>query len=1485
VDPVSTAALGWLTEQAAATSVHGLKRLLVGDDLQNALRRVARAGLEAAILEVISPTECDVVLEAVLRYGPDESDVQVADAPDLPTAVITYLGPRFAALADQGYSVDTSRLAEVFAEKVMSGIRADEIRNGPLRPLAQLLRGERLLAFAESASRELTRANYGLDQISARVRQHQLDVAALFDQLGIARPGPLRENESRLARFTGRKWLIAEMDDFISSHSSGYVVVEGEAGIGKTTLALWLADARGYACHFTRQPGGRAASVAGKSLAAQLITLLGMQEDLAPGGVFPPGASEPQWLAQVITSAAARQRSTHPYVPLVLVVDGLDEAERADGPPLGLPAILPAGVFIITTMRTGTPVRWLREEHVTTCKLQSSSKANVDDVRSYLEEAVRQPGISAKLVALGLSEAWFTATLLDRCCGVWIYLRYVLEEIRSGELPPGRVDSLPRGLWAYYTENIGGLRGQSDLWDSFYLPLLATLSVAREPLTASALAAMAGMAGQPGAVRRFLTGQWRPFCTVAADDRYELYHQSLRDYLVGIDPVNAAMSPEFAVNDRLELSQAAGDAHQRLADRYLTAWGSLRDGLPTLASDLQAATLDDGYGLRHLPAHLEYVGSGEDVHRILACEQPAQAPSGMANSWYSAHDRAGTLDIYLDHVARAAALARRDVVEARVKSYQAPAIGLAIRYALIEASIASLAASLPPPLIARLVAEQIWQPEQALSQIRSNPDPASRCRAYIDLLPQLPDRQRSGVLAEALNAARTSTRGWLRARNLSGLIPHLPDSQRSGVLAEAVRAAQAASDDGDRASALRELAPQLSEGQRLAVLTEALDAAKADFDTSHGWEALCELAPVLPAKLLNVALDTARDAYESWFAAHALAALVPCLPESQRPAVLAEALEAIENTNNYAWIAEAVGKLVPHMPENKRVRVLAQALRSIRAMNDSGDKARALGVLAPHLPESERTQVLAEALEAARSGAEDDEDEAWALSDLAPRLPAHLLSRALMAAQDITDARCRADALGALAPHMPKAERHSVLAGALDAIKAISRGSDRGTPLEELTPHLPAKMLASALEAARAIGDDEFQAGALAALIPHLPESERSGVLAEVLRANVPRVLAQHLGAIAPHLSPVDLATALRGATLMRNDRFRAMALGALVSYLPETQRTSVLADALQEVWAHGLLSDSAGALAELVDKLRENEHATVMAQALKAVQASGETFGQEWMIAVVAPYLLPDLLTIWLKTARAIADPRHRAMALAVLAPHLPHSQRHGVLAESLRATETTPYGIGREGPLTSMAPCLPSGLVARALRIARAIGNDSDRAVALASLIPKVPESQRAKVLTQAWEAAWAANNSGRAAALAALAPHLPADMLASALEALAATDESYGREDALAALAPHLPASLLRPALHAARAITTEPSQGKAIGHVAQRLWSIDDTDRAELDEEMHIAVFFEGLSRAAAFALLEMMAGQIATLGDETTFIYIRTTISDVIRWWP
>ena len=256
-----------------------------------------------------------------------------------------------------------------------------------------------------------------------------------FDPVPLAR-------DLDLARFTGREWLIGQVDEFIRDRPRGYVIIQAEAGVGKSTLVAHLAGSRPWLCHFTRLPGGRSPEAARKSLAAQLIARWDLAE-WAPEGVLPASSSRPDWFSRVL-EAAARKRDEDESEqgccePIVIMVDGMDEAEPEPGGtgrrglPLGLPESLPDGVYVVATSRFGidralhavrNPAEWLQ--------IDVEGADNLDDMRRFLQDVTSPDGGDPQLVEKlrdgGVDAGWFRINVAEACAGVWIYLRYVLDE-------------------------------------------------------------------------------------------------------------------------------------------------------------------------------------------------------------------------------------------------------------------------------------------------------------------------------------------------------------------------------------------------------------------------------------------------------------------------------------------------------------------------------------------------------------------------------------------------------------------------------------------------------------------------------------------------------------------------------------------------------------------------------------------------------------------------------------------------------------------------------------------------------------------------------------------------------------------------------------------------------------------------------------------------------------------------------------------------
>jgi molybdopterin-biosynthesis enzyme MoeA-like protein len=935
-----------------------------------------------------------------------------------------------------------------------------------------------------------------------------------------------------LDHFVGREWLVDMIDSFISNHDRGYFILEAGAGFGKSTFMAWLVQKRGYIHNFCElTPGLENIGNALKSLSSQIA----LAYDLSTEGVLPAdAASMPDFLYDMLVKAAEKRRDKE---KIVLVIDALDQAGTPKGQNvLGLPKSLPEGVFIIASQR---PVKvMLSTDKATTpcvvCRLSDYKEKHEDDIRRFLYEATTRPKISAFLQDHSYTSDKFVTTLMEKCQSVWVYLSFVIPQIESNECLTLDLNSLPEGLLNYYIDYWSRWREDYQLqWYESYLPLLSTLAATQESVSVKILATWISSKMPEQMLGRLLKEQWRPYMIVSLygkEERYRFYHQSLQDFFSGRVEQNNLCTAEEAFLD--ELKEATLEAHNRLVELYLTAWGGLNIGLPGLQNP-ENLTIDDGYGLRYLASHLEAAGRVDDLHHLLSLETTEQR-----NAWYEVKDAYGTVADYMIDVTRAWQLAEH-ASESKIKKGEiAPTIGMETRYALISASVNSLSASIPPELLVVLVEKGIWTFNKGMAYVRQIPNWKQRMKLLILIIPELPksqllESQREEILKGALNAAKQIQDESERAEALVGLAPHLPES----MMKEALDAAKQIQNESERAEALVGLAPHLPE----SMMKELLDAA---IQISYG----CHWGNGL------------NQIKHQYYRTVTLVKIAPYLPES----MMKEAFDAAIQIQDEYYRAEALVKMAPYLPESMMKEALDVAIQ----IQCQSDRAIALVGLVPHLPESMIKKVLDAAIQI-----QDEWSRAKALVGIAPHLHESMMKKALDATIQIQNESKRVEALAGIAPYLPE----SMMKKALNIATQFQDESERIKVLVGIAPYLPESMMKEVLDEAIQNQDEHYRTEILAGIAPHLPES----MMKELLDAAIQIPYGCHWGdglnqikyqyyrtvtlvKIAPYLPESMMKEAFDAAIQIQDEYYRAEALVKMAPYLPESMMKEALDVAIQ---------------------------------------------------------------------------------------------------------------------------------------------------------------------------------------------------------------------------------------------------------------------------------------------------------------------------------
>lgn len=342
--------------------------------------------------------------------------------------------------------------------------------------------------------------------------------------------------EEKTRNFVGRDFIFRAIDGHLAdpNFTSGYIVVRGEPGIGKSALASQLVRRQGYPHHFNIAAQKiRTAQQFLANVCAQLILIHDLEHD----------ASWDHEHDSAAFSELLKQAADKSPAPVVVVVDALDEAEKSSLPDanrLWLPQVLPAGAFIVVTTREEEDHR-LAVDQRRDIHLREDDPQNLEDVRGYIVAFMtRHQGVmDLRLAEWETSQQEFIAVLTERSEGNFMYLVYVLRDIRDGRLSAAQVGDiyqLPEGLRKYYDRHWDIMEATYSTFAAEFEPVIGLLATVREPVSVRRIAEWTGLSHFR--VRQIIE-EWREFLNEEQDVRrkgatvplFRVYHASFRDFL------------------------------------------------------------------------------------------------------------------------------------------------------------------------------------------------------------------------------------------------------------------------------------------------------------------------------------------------------------------------------------------------------------------------------------------------------------------------------------------------------------------------------------------------------------------------------------------------------------------------------------------------------------------------------------------------------------------------------------------------------------------------------------------------------------------------------------------------------------------------------------------------------------------------------------------------------------------------------------------
>jgi hypothetical protein len=1244
----------------------------------------------------------------------------------------------------------------------------------------------------------------------------------------------------RVDRFFGRRWLIEKVEAFLEKNESGYFILEGTAGLGKTAFLAHLVQKLSAIHHFVELAPGQDGIAPGlKSLAAQII----IAWKLLPQGadeVVPDKATRPEFLQGLLFEAAQQRDETKPDEKIIVIVDALDEAGvHKDQNVLGLPKVLPQGVYFIVSQRPVEIALATPSVYREVFTLEANAQQNLDDMKGFLEEAATWELVRQAIEGSNYTPADFVRTLLAKCAGVWIYLKYVVNEIERGERFPLVLETLPQGLWQFYAQYWQSWRKQDD-WDNVQLPLLSGLAAIQEDVTLTALCDLTGVTEQGAKIRRLLDETWRPFLAVIKEDgkenRYRLYHASLREFLDGRADLTELTEQEKTFTR--ELANATRETHGRMADSILQAWGGIENNLTTL-QDGSSNGPPKLYGLKHLAAHLEAAGRANELHRLLKLEwfdeetipitrtgwrgfldrvlgrEHTRTIRHYKNAWYAAQKSADDVSGYVNDVERAWRLARASQVS--------PA-SLSVRYALITASLNSLAQNITPALLKLLVETKTWTVSQAWVYARQAPDAQQRAEALILIHPYLPSSLQDECIRIAFINVQAIPYAEEQMRLLKQLAPHLSEELKN----------QAAKHNwqewrGWNLKALEALAPELSE----RVLCELIDALRKGQEWDRGRMLVPLLAELPEPRNTEVAQEIylemisqegyAKDFfYRSATDLMLTAGVAPYLPEPLKTEAFASIFTtagALKHIISFTSIADIPGSLVPHLPAAMKDAVIPEILTEIENNDFPRNRLTALASLAPHVTDPAHKGALINQITNSLNEL-NQEDQHIVNPILVELAQSGYVTEALGMVATIKREFLKTEILAQLAPFLSA----ETLPAAFSLLNNVAEHWDKHKALSALL--VQQAQLGGAEEAFAAAGvlENPWKIATITGVFPFVAESRRAELVKEALATaettrrdygDQEKVAASIAGALAEsgaQQQALDFARSLDGPWM------QAAAFARLVPKLQEELRTSVQEETIQKI--------------ETLDSYN---------QTIKFAE----------LIPVFPDGVGPETFRQFLSKAESLAGESLIMEPLAALAPHAPNELRDSIIQQVIAAAELTNNDSGKAEALIAIAGYISSAEVEKLWAIARKVRGSIRREQAFAGIAAYLPASSLPQLLAEA------KNNEDASAKweeISALLPRLAeTGDVTNALTLAGEIPSEITRDLALASLAKHLTPDALQELLEEAKTLVDKTSRAYALTALTEHTAEPQKSELAQLAID-NVLGSYDYEFRAKAYATL-------------------------------
>lgn len=351
--------------------------------------------------------------------------------------------------------------------------------------------------------------------------------------------------EDKTKEFVGRQYVFKEIANFLVKHPKGYFIIEGDPGIGKSTIIAEYVRRTECVVHFNVQGRYETAEELLKTLCTELPNRYQLTSKTLPADSKQYGAFLDNLLAETANNRKGKQ--------VVIAIDALDEVDlfthNSNDNILYLPRYLSEGIYFVMTRRRGVEIPFITDAPQQLFKLMDYENQSREDVRTYIQNRVNgSESLRQRIVERGETEAEFIQKIAEKSENNFMYLVYVLQDIEQGLYKDLSLERFPQGLQQYYEFHWRRMGMTAKPRPESKINTVYHLAESHQPISCQLISEYIGE--QQLTVQELLD-EWEQFLhkpIIEGETCYSIYHASFRDFLHRKDIVQAAGVSLKAIN-------------------------------------------------------------------------------------------------------------------------------------------------------------------------------------------------------------------------------------------------------------------------------------------------------------------------------------------------------------------------------------------------------------------------------------------------------------------------------------------------------------------------------------------------------------------------------------------------------------------------------------------------------------------------------------------------------------------------------------------------------------------------------------------------------------------------------------------------------------------------------------------------------------------------------------------------------------------------